>query len=57
MVPSQANTIVLTYPTRTQVMPIQFIPMNPIPLQHAPNVLVPTITYLGYEPPKATFFE
>ena len=38
-------------------MPSQFIPMNPIPPQRAPVVLVPTITYPRYESPKVVFFE
>ncbi len=57
MVPTQNNTMVPTYPTRAQVMPSQFIPMNLVPLQEALVILVPTITYTRYEPPKATLFE
>lgn len=41
----------------SEVMPSQFILINPIPVQQAPTILVPTITYPRYEPPRSTFFE
>jgi hypothetical protein len=57
MVPTQATKMIPTYPVGALVMPSQFIPMNPVLLQQALAILVLAIIYLGYEPPKATFFE
>ena len=57
MLPTQAIITMPTYPTTKPMMPSQFIPMNPVPLQQVPAPQNSSLTYPGYEPPKDAFFE
>ena len=57
MVLTQASTIIITYHDRVQVIPSQFIPLNPILLQKTLVVTGQSITYSGYEPTKYSLFE
>ena len=46
-----------TYLMGAPIVPSQFIPMNPVPLQQEPTPQSHALAYLGYEPPKIDFFE
>ena len=57
MPPTQAVATIPTYPIGAPPMPSQFIPVNPVPIQQVPAPQNPPLTYPGYDPPKAAFFE